>query len=164
MCTLELLQPADLAWRRHVDRGSALPPQPPLAHRLPPPREHERVNVERGGNRLDLHPTLPTQPHGGELELRTVFLNLLRTCAWHRHLPLLGGSVYKSEGGFPVSFRRLLGGTVTLGEGATATDHQPATCAQRDQESHLADDAPTASPDSGWCLHCHQPLLLPRGR
>src|SRR5436309_16048987 len=27
-----------------------------------------------------------------------------------RHLPLLGGSVYKSEAGSPVSFKRLLGG------------------------------------------------------
>src|SRR5207247_11413243 len=89
MRTLELLQPADLAWRRHVDRGPALPPQPPLAHRLPPPREHERVNVERGGDRLHLHPALSTQPHGGELELRTVFLNLLRTRSWPRHLPLV---------------------------------------------------------------------------
>src|SRR5213595_909413 len=108
MRTLELLQPADLAWRRHVDRRPALPPQPPLAHRLPPPREHERVNVERGGDRLHLHPALSTQPHGGELELRTVFLNLLRTRSWHRHLRWLGGSVYKSEGGFPASFKRWL--------------------------------------------------------
>src|SRR5437588_887838 len=87
MCTLELLQPADLAWRCYMDRGPALSPQLPLAHRLPPPREHERVNVERGGHRLDLHPTLPTQPDGGGLELHTVFLNLLRTRSWHRHLP-----------------------------------------------------------------------------
>src|SRR5947208_11116026 len=31
-----------------------------------------------------------------------------------RHLPLLGGSVYKSEAGSPASFKRLLGGCPAL--------------------------------------------------
>src|SRR5256885_1324559 len=91
MCALELLQPTDLARRRHVDRRPMLPPQLPLAHLLPPPREHERVNVEGRGNRLHLYPALPTQPHGGELELRTVFLNLLRTRPGHSTLPSVRG-------------------------------------------------------------------------
>ena len=69
------------------------------------------MNVERGGYRLHLHPALPAEAHRGQLELRTVFLDPLRTGARHRHLPLLGGSVYKSEGGSPVSFKRLLGST-----------------------------------------------------
>src|SRR5438093_13107968 len=44
-----------------------------------------------------------------------------------RHLPLLGGSVYKSEAGSPVSFKRLLGRNAI---------QQPET-----QEAHLADVA-----------------------
>src|SRR6266571_8849860 len=108
MRALELLQPADLAWRGHVDRGPALPPQPPLTHGLPPPREHERVNVERGGDRLDLHPPLPTQPHRGELELRTVFLNLLRTGSWHRHLPLVRWKCLQNRGRFPRQLQALV--------------------------------------------------------
>ena len=68
------------------------------------------MNIECRGHRLHLHTSLTTQPHRREFELRTVFLNLLWTGPRHRHLPLLGGSVYKSEGGFPGSFKRLLGG------------------------------------------------------
>src|SRR6266568_1370382 len=109
MGALERLEPSDLPWRGHLHRHP-LPAQDPIAHGLPPPRQHERMNVERCGHRLHLHPALPAEAHRGQLELRTVFLDLLRTCAWHRHLPLLGGSVYEIEGASPVSFKRLLGG------------------------------------------------------
>src|SRR2546426_3682182 len=108
MRALERLEPTDLPRRGHLHRPP-LPPEDPGAHFLPPPRQHERMNVERGGHRLHLHTTLPTEAHRGQLELGAVFLDFLRPCARHRHLPLLGGSVYKSEGGFPVSFKRMLG-------------------------------------------------------
>src|SRR2546430_10428529 len=39
--------------------------------------------------RSHLHPSLTTQPHRREFELRTVFLNLLWTGPRHRHLPLV---------------------------------------------------------------------------
>src|SRR5439155_9231081 len=109
MRALERLEPTDLPRRGHLHRPP-LPAEDPGAHFLPPPRQHERMNVERGGHRLHLHTTLPTEAHRGQLELGAVFLDFLRPCARHRHLPLLGGSVYKSEGGFPVSFKRLLDG------------------------------------------------------
>src|SRR6266705_1031329 len=108
MRALERLEPTDLPRRGHLHRPP-LPAEDPGAHFLPPPRQHERMNVERGGHRLHLHTTLPTEAHRGQLELGAVFLDFLRPCARHRHLPLLGGSVYKSEGGFPVSFKPLLG-------------------------------------------------------
>src|SRR5437867_4393809 len=110
MRALERLEPADLPRRGQVHRHP-LPAEDPVAHFLPPSRLHERMNVERGRHRLHLHPALPAEAHRGQLELRTVLLDLLRTGARHRHLPLLGGSVYKSEGGFAVSFKRSLDGT-----------------------------------------------------
>src|SRR6266571_1596715 len=112
MRALERLEPTDLPRRGHLHRPP-LPAEDPGAHFLPPPRQHERMNVERGGHRLHLHTTLPTEAHRGQLELGAVFLDFLRPCARHRHLPLLGGSVYKSEGGFPASFERLLGRSLT---------------------------------------------------
>src|SRR6266853_4068336 len=96
MGALEGLEPADLSRRGQLHRPP-LPAEDPVAHCLPPPRQHERVNVERRGHRLHLHPALPAEAHRGELELRTVFLDLLRTGAWHRHSRWLGGSVYKIE-------------------------------------------------------------------
>src|SRR5439155_1035287 len=86
----------------------------------PPPDDGHIRNVEGRGHRLHLHPPLTTQPHGGELELRTVFLNLLQTGPRHRTPGLLGRSVYKSEGGFPASFKRMLGSGATETELATA--------------------------------------------
>ena len=54
---LQLLQPPNLPQRRHphVSRRAA---QHPLAHLLAPLRQHERVNVQRGGHCLDLKPRL----------------------------------------------------------------------------------------------------------
>src|SRR5437867_9668230 len=112
MRALKRLKPADLPWRGQL-HGHSLPAEDPVTHFLPPPRQHERMNVERGGHRLHLHPALPAEAHRGQLELRTVFLDLLRTGTRHRHLLLLGGSVYKSKGGFPASFKRLLGCNAT---------------------------------------------------
>src|SRR6266705_2260362 len=112
MRALERLKPPDLP-RRGELHGHSLPAEAPVAHFLPPPRQHARMHVERGGHRLHLHPVSPAEAHRGQFELRTVFLDLLRTGTRHRHLPLLGGSVYKSEGGFPASFKRLLGRSLT---------------------------------------------------
>src|SRR6266568_821651 len=108
MRALELLEPADLSRRGDMDRRSALPSQTPLTHGLPPPRQHERVNVERRGDRLHLHATLSTQAHSGELELRTVFLNLLRTGSWHRHLPLVRWKCLQNRGRFPRQLQALV--------------------------------------------------------
>src|SRR5881392_3787468 len=113
MRALERLEATDLACGWHLHGRCPAPAQHSVAHGLPPPRQHERMNVEGRGHRLHLHPPLTTQPHGGELELRTVFLNLLRTGRGIDTPGLLGRSVYKSEGGFPDSFKRLLGSDET---------------------------------------------------
>jgi len=51
--------------------------------------KHERMNVERGGDRLHLHPTLPAEAHRSQLKLGTVFLDLLRTGARHKTPPVV---------------------------------------------------------------------------
>src|SRR5881296_4160579 len=85
MGALERLEATDLACWGHLHGRCPAPAQHSVAHGLPPPRQHERMNVEGRGHRLHLHPPLTTQPHRSELELRTVFLNLLRTGPRHRH-------------------------------------------------------------------------------
>src|SRR5712692_5554760 len=84
--TLEGLQALDLTSTPPLDDaspGSAL--QEPAARLLSPAREHEGVNVQRVGDRLDLHPRHAAQLHGRQLELHTVALNLLRP-DWSTHL------------------------------------------------------------------------------
>src|SRR3989442_13528855 len=71
MRALERLEPTDPPRRGHLPRPP-LPAEDPGAHFLPPPRQHERMNVERGGHRLHLHTTLPTEAHRGQLELGAV--------------------------------------------------------------------------------------------
>src|SRR5256885_10183726 len=73
MRPLKRLESADLARRWHLHRHP-LPAEHPVARGLPPPRQHEWMNIECRGHRLHLHPSLTTQPHRREFELRTVFL------------------------------------------------------------------------------------------
>src|SRR5439155_1439781 len=63
MGALERLEPSDPPRRRQPHHGHALPAQHAVPRLLPPPRQHERMNVERGGDRLHPHPTLPAEAH-----------------------------------------------------------------------------------------------------
>ena len=54
---------------------STAPPQDSVARILPPLRQHERVDLERRGNGLHLHPRLLTEPDRGQLELVGVATN-----------------------------------------------------------------------------------------
>src|SRR4249919_3588324 len=58
--------------------------EPPFAEFLPPPRQHERVNIQRFSDRLDLNPRSPTQEHRGALERHPVLTRLLRAGSGHR--------------------------------------------------------------------------------
>ena len=69
---LELLQPRQFACLRGRRRRRGGAPQPALARVLPPLREHERVDRERGRDRLHVNAGFLTQPDGGELELIAV--------------------------------------------------------------------------------------------
>src|SRR5262245_40652000 len=111
---LQLLQPADLSnarslrpsWRHLRDPR----PQTPFTKLLTPLRQHERVDVERLGHRLDLNPRSMTQLHRRSLELHSVPRRLLRSCSRHPTPPWLGGSVYFIEG------RSAVGCTPWLGD------------------------------------------------
>lgn len=77
---LERLQAPDLAGAPPLDDappGSA--PEEPVARFLPPARQHEGVDVQRVGDRLDLHPEHATELHRRQLELDAVVVNLPRT-------------------------------------------------------------------------------------
>src|SRR5574341_1737457 len=74
---LERLQPLDLASRTRVDPPRS-PPQHPLARLFPPPREHERMDIQSVGHRLHLHPGHTAELHRRQLEVHTVAVNLLR--------------------------------------------------------------------------------------
>src|SRR4029450_2300708 len=50
----------------------------PLPCFFPPPRQHEGVDVQRVGNRLDLHPRHPAELHRRQLEFHAVAMHLLR--------------------------------------------------------------------------------------
>ena len=56
--TLERLQPLELAPRPRSDPWGP-PPQHPVARLLPPPREHDGMNIQGLGRRLHLHPGIP---------------------------------------------------------------------------------------------------------
>src|SRR5881396_2353488 len=108
MGALERLEPSDLPRRRQPHHGHALPAQHAVPRLLPPPRQPERMNVERGGDRLHPHPTLPAEAHAASLNSALYSWTFFGPARGTRHLPLLGGSVYKSEAGSPASSKRLL--------------------------------------------------------
>src|SRR5256886_7321953 len=66
MGALERLEATDLACWGHLHGRCPAPAQHSVAHGLPPPRQHERMNVEGRGHRLHLHPPLTTQPRSEE--------------------------------------------------------------------------------------------------
>lgn len=51
----------------------------PVARFLPPARQHDRMNVERLGDRLNLDVGHATEFHRRQLELYAVAMHLLRT-------------------------------------------------------------------------------------
>src|SRR5215813_2055639 len=75
----ERLQPLDLT---STPPFHDPPPSPafedPLPRFLPPARQHEGMDVQRVGDRLDLHPWHPAEFHRRQLELHTVAMHLLR--------------------------------------------------------------------------------------
>src|SRR5215468_1801409 len=76
---LEGLQAFDLTGTSPVHdapRGSTL--EDPVPSFLPPPRQHDGMDVQGVGHRLHLHPRHAAQLHGRHLELDTVAMNLLR--------------------------------------------------------------------------------------
>src|SRR5262245_23735440 len=93
MLAFQRLKPPDraLAWSsgRAPDRLTCLRPQTPFPELLPPPRQHERVDVERVGDRLHLDPWPMTQLHRRALELDPVLLRLLRARSAHLTPPLV---------------------------------------------------------------------------
>ena len=80
---LERLQLRDLTrwtgWRR-LDRP---PADDPVANVLPPLRQHERMNFQRGCYRLDLHTGLMTETNRRLLKLVRVLVQLARAGSWH---------------------------------------------------------------------------------
>src|SRR5438093_11937229 len=112
MGALQGLQPANLAYELRFGRPGLHGgrwPQAALTELFPPPRQHERVNIERFRDGLDGDPWPPTQLDRGAFELLAVLTDFYRTDATgHRHLLALGGSVYFIEGGSAVSFIGLL--------------------------------------------------------
>ncbi len=83
----------------------ARPRSRPVPHVLPPLRQHERMNRQRGGDRLHLDPRLLTQSHGRELELLAVPAHRTRSRSRHPDTPAsLGGSVNTSGARTFVSF------------------------------------------------------------
>ena len=72
MLALECLESRQLARRPDRRRFRSTAVQAPLARVLLPLREHERVDRERGRDRLHLNPRLLTQADGRQLELVTI--------------------------------------------------------------------------------------------
>ncbi len=106
------LESGDLA-RRAGGRGFAEPPaEGALPHVLPPFREHERVDLERGGDALHLEPGLMTEANGRQLELGAIAPNLSWTGTSHLTPPELGGSVYQTGARSTDSFNHLLGSSL----------------------------------------------------
>ena len=74
--TLKRLQALELPHFRWLHRG--YPKQPPkiaVAHFFPPPRQHEGMNIQGVGHRLDLDALQLTQFHRLALELQAVTMH-----------------------------------------------------------------------------------------
>ena len=70
-------------WRR-LHRPSA---DDPVADVLPPLRQHEGMDLQRGRDRLDLHAGLMTETNRRLLKLVGVLVQLARSGLWHMELP-----------------------------------------------------------------------------
>src|SRR5688572_366699 len=106
---LKRLQALELPHLRWLHRGyPTRPPKIAVAHFFAPPRQHEGMNIQGVGHRLDLDALQLTQFHRLALELQAVTMHFPWTGSSHRHLLLLGESVYFFEGGSQSSEPRLL--------------------------------------------------------
>src|SRR6187455_3235190 len=83
--SLQRLKPFHVTRRRHFHclRPRYAPPQHAVSGFLPPPRQHERMNLEGVCDRLDLHALQLTEFHCLELELQAVPMNLLWSGTGH---------------------------------------------------------------------------------
>ena len=72
MCLLERLQLFDLPHRSGGRRRVSPSAEDPVARILPPLGQHEGMDLQRIGDRLHLHPGLPTQSDRRQLELVAV--------------------------------------------------------------------------------------------
>src|SRR5436189_2579120 len=98
MGALERLEATDLACWGHLHGRCPAPAQHSVAHGLPPPRQHERMNVEGRGHRLHLHPPLRLNRTATNLDLRPEFLNFLRPAPRLDTPRLVGPRCYQKEG------------------------------------------------------------------
>src|SRR4029434_860985 len=88
------------------DRGPS--PQDAVPGFLPPPRQHERVNLKRLGHGPHLDAFQLAESYRLELELQTVSPDFRGASSGHR-TPPLGGSVYFIEGGSAVGSQARVG-------------------------------------------------------
>ena len=93
---LEHLELDDLARRPGGCGLRQAPAQSAVADVLPPLRQHERLNVERGGDSLHLQVRLVTQPHRRELEVPAVLGDPTGSGPGHVTPQSLGRSVNES--------------------------------------------------------------------
>ena len=106
MSALQLLQSPNLPHEPRFGcpwcRPEGREPEPALPKLLPPARQHERVNVERLGDRLHVDPRAVTELDGRAFERHAVLLRFFEPARGIGHLLWLGGSVYFIEGGSAV--------------------------------------------------------------
>ena len=86
MRPVQYLEPLHVARRRSLERRRHhhAPAEHPVARFFPPPRQHERMNLEGVRHGLHLDALQLTQFHGLALELQAVLSNLHGTdTTWH---------------------------------------------------------------------------------
>src|SRR3954453_15807039 len=99
---LEHLELSDLSRGSGRWRFVGSSSQAAVLHVLPPLRDHEGMNLERGSDGLHLNPGLLTQVNGGELKLVGIPSDVTRSRS--RHDPSsLGESVHETGATSPVS-------------------------------------------------------------
>ena len=81
---LEQLQLRDLSHGTGAGRLRQLSSQSPVAIILPPLRQHEGMDLQRGGHRLDLSIRMLTQPDCRALKLGAVLPDRTRSGFGHR--------------------------------------------------------------------------------
>jgi len=90
------------------ERGTEDLEQDAVPSFLPPPRQHERMDLEHLGNGLHLDAFQLAESHRLELELQTVSTDFRGTSSGRR-TPPLGGSIYFIEGRSTVRLNEVLG-------------------------------------------------------
>src|SRR4030095_17169980 len=98
--TLKRLQALELPPLRWLHRRNPIRPSKiAVAHFFAPARQHEGMDIQRVGHGLYLDALQMTPFHRLALELQAVTMHFPWTGSSHRHLLLLGESVYFLEGG-----------------------------------------------------------------